>query len=45
LENIDDKEAIMAKYSSDPYYDYDISEYEKYKTSLEEFLFYRKKFE
>ena len=35
----------MAKYSADPTYDFDIVEYEKFKNHLEEFVFYRKKFE
>ena len=31
FENQEDLEALMSKYSSDPTYEYDITEYEKYK--------------
>ena len=44
-ENQEELERLMSKYNSNPDYEYDIAEYEKYKTHLEEFLFYRKKFE
>jgi hypothetical protein len=45
LDSEEDLDLAMAKLSADPGYEYDISDYEKYKTHLEEFLFYRKKFE
>lgn len=36
---------LMNENETDSKYEYDIQEYEKFKNSLEEFLFFRKKFE